>query len=62
MFKLGTKIEYEIEIGDQKRRYYGECVEVTGYAGKTQVRVKNIVTQKARVIDLDQITGIVREN
>lgn len=62
MFKPGTKIEFELELADRKRKYFGECVAVCGIAGTTRLRVKNLSTLKEREIELRQVTGLVKEN
>ena len=61
MFKPGTKIEFEIQFAEEKRKYFGECLMVCGFSGTTRLRVKNLSSQKEREISLGQITGLVKE-
>lgn len=58
MFKPGTRIEY----ASRDRSYFGVVVEVVGDAGRTQIRVRNLLTNKERDIWLSDVTGLVKEN
>lgn len=59
MLKPGTKLQFK---ANGNRDYFGSVVEIVGGIGTTQVRVRNLLTQKVRDIHLGDITGIVQEN
>lgn len=59
MLKPGTKVQFK---ANGNRDYFGSVVEIVGGVGTTQVRVRNLQTQKERDIHLVDITGIVWEN
>ncbi len=60
MFQPGIKVQYQISHRD----YFGKVIEVLGFSGVTDVRVRveNLATLKRRDIQLSDITGLVQEN
>ena len=58
MLKPDVKVQYRAG----GREYFGRVIEIVGVAGRTQVRVENVVTLKKRDIWLVDVTGLVQEN